>query len=113
MGPKLKSGLAPTGVLRRMPIVHNSSQLLNIRPAVIKDKRSGVDPRSGLLVLILYSALCYELSGQASLICVLSASAARWDDINSCSRLAAERRDIREEEVDRLVHAVRARKRQR
>jgi hypothetical protein len=30
-GPKLKSGLAPTGVLRQMPVVHNSSQFSNIR----------------------------------------------------------------------------------
>ncbi|MGC1647172.1 MAG: hypothetical protein WA741_15255, partial [Candidatus Sulfotelmatobacter sp.] len=38
-GPKLKSGLAPTGVLRQMPVVHNSSQFSNIRARVLKDKR--------------------------------------------------------------------------
>jgi hypothetical protein len=31
-GSKLKSGLAPTGVLRQMPVLHNSSQFPNIRP---------------------------------------------------------------------------------
>jgi hypothetical protein len=29
--PKLKSGLAPTGVLRQMLVLHNSSQFSNIR----------------------------------------------------------------------------------
>src|SRR4029077_16771800 len=37
-GPKLKSGLAPTGVLRQMLVLHNSFQLLNIRPSSVKDK---------------------------------------------------------------------------
>ena len=30
-GPKIESGLAPTGVLRQMPVLHNSSQFPNIR----------------------------------------------------------------------------------
>src|SRR5208282_5674633 len=48
-GLQLKSGLAPTGVLRQMPVLHNSSQLPNIRPCVLKDK----PPRgSGDLALI-------------------------------------------------------------
>ena len=37
-GRKLKSGLAPTGVLRQMLVLHNSFQLLNIRRLGRKDK---------------------------------------------------------------------------
>jgi len=35
-GQKIESGLAPTGVLRQMPELHNSSQVPNIRPEVAK-----------------------------------------------------------------------------
>src|SRR5580700_2885665 len=37
-GHKLKSGLAPTGVLRQMLVLHNSIQYINIRPSAAKDK---------------------------------------------------------------------------
>ncbi len=34
-----------------------------------------------------------------------------WDEVNAYGRAQAEQRGIREEDVDRLVHEVRARKR--
>ena len=50
--PKLKSGLAPTGVLRQMPVVHNSSQLLNIRPWRAKRQtgETGLAGRSAFVI---------------------------------------------------------------
>jgi len=44
-GPKIESGLAPTGVLRQMPELHNSSQFPNIRPQMVKDKRERSEAR--------------------------------------------------------------------
>ena len=34
-----------------------------------------------------------------------------WDDVNEYGRVRAERQGIREEDVDRLVHELRGRKR--
>jgi hypothetical protein len=52
-GSKLKSGLAPTGVLRQMPVLHNSSQFPNIRPWRVKRQTSETgppNPRKSLVI---------------------------------------------------------------
>jgi hypothetical protein len=40
---QLKSGLAPTGVLRQMPVLHNSSQFSNIRRRGDKRQTTAAD----------------------------------------------------------------------
>src|SRR5581483_220939 len=57
---KLKSGLAPTGVLRQMQVLHNSIQRINIRRSRAKNKRR--HPVKGVPAVVWRYALGPRLS---------------------------------------------------
>jgi hypothetical protein len=65
--PQVKSGLAPTGVLRQTPVLHNSSQFSNIRRGGVKDKppsakKIGGDPVFNHVLHFLYSSAQHNRS---------------------------------------------------